>query len=43
MAEKIKLIADNFTEMSKNAVKEAQRFSWDKVSDQYIEIYEEIK
>lgn len=43
MVEKIKLIADNYAEMSENAVREAQRFSWDKVSGQYIEIYEEIK
>lgn len=43
IVEKIKLIADNYAEMSENASKEAQRFSWDKVSDQYIDIYEEIK
>lgn len=43
MAEKIKLIADNYAKMSGDACKEAQRFSWDKVSDQYIDIYEEIK
>ncbi|MFW6016833.1 MAG: glycosyltransferase family 4 protein [bacterium] len=39
IVEKIKKIAGNYAEMSDNAVKEAQRFSWDKVSDQYIKIY----
>jgi len=43
MVEKIKLITDNYLEMSENAVRETQRFSWDKVSDQYIEIYKQIK
>lgn len=43
MTEKIKLIADNYTKMSEDAVREAKRFSWDKVSDQYIDIYREVK
>ena len=43
MTEKIKLMSSNYAKMSENAAKESQRFSWDRVSDQYLDIYEEIK
>jgi len=43
MMDKIKIIFNNYNRISENAVQEAQKFSWNKVSDQYIEIYSELK
>jgi glycosyltransferase involved in cell wall biosynthesis len=42
MVNKIELILNNYSQMSKNNVQEAQKFSWEKVSDQYIKVYEEL-
>lgn len=39
MINKIELILKNYNQISKNAVQESQEFSWNKVSDQYIDIY----
>jgi L-malate glycosyltransferase len=39
---KIKLILENYSEMSVISVKKAKKFSWDKISDRYIEIYHQI-
>lgn len=39
---KIELIVTNYDEMSRNAVQKVQSFTWDKVSNQYIEIYKSI-
>lgn len=39
---KIQLIVKKYSRLSKNAVKEAQRFSWHKVSNQYINLYKKL-
>lgn len=39
---KIKLIIENYSEMSQRSVRNAKKFSWDKISDRYIEIFHQI-
>ena len=39
---KIKLIIENYSEMSAISSQKAKKFSWDKISDRYIEIYHQI-
>jgi glycosyltransferase involved in cell wall biosynthesis len=40
LASKILLVAANFNSISKNCIKFAQNFSWETISEKYIEIYQ---
>lgn len=40
---KIKKIMKNYEKMSDNACKEADKFNWDSISDEYVEIYNKIR
>lgn len=42
IANKIKLIVDNYDEISKNAVSAYKKFNWDNLSQNYINIYSNI-
>ena len=42
IAVKIKEVINNYSEISKACVTKVYKFDWDKVSDNYIKVYQEI-
>lgn len=42
LAQRILDVVDNYEELSGNAVQLVERFDWDKIAEQYVEIYQEI-
>lgn len=43
LAEKIKLILNNYEEISSNCIIKAKEFDWDKIADVYLKMYKNIK
>lgn len=40
ISKRIVYIINNYEEMSKNSIKQCEKFNWEKIADEYIEIYQ---
>lgn len=43
IAEKIKLITERYAEISKRATKGIEKFSWQKICERYVSVYEDVR